>query len=165
MKLLVALAFLLAGQAADHDGYQPAEWIVDPRILSCPSSTLSATDKIDLDLGPHHGEELAIRRVSDDTWHFLVVGSPDEAWPQLMSPAEFAKARQVRIPATFQVRSANGSLVPVLYRSGQYEAYVSDNLESEVGGYVCRFHFVGVSGHVEVEWVPVDPQEFSNCLE
>jgi hypothetical protein len=145
MNTFLAVALLLAGQAAQLDDYQPAEWFTDNRVLSCSPKTLSASDTLVLNLGPGHGRELAIRRVSDNTWYFLVVGLPSEDEPQLMTPDQFAAAKRVEIPASFQARTSGGPLEPVLNRPGRYEAYVSDILESEVGGHICGFNYTGMS--------------------
>ncbi|MDR7134096.1 hypothetical protein J2X06_001280 [Lysobacter niastensis] len=142
-NILVAV-LLLAGQATGSD-YEPAEWFRDSRVLSCSPESLSVSDTLVLTLGQGHGRELAIRRVSDNTWYFLVVGLPADDESQLMSPDQFAAATRAEIPATFQARTSGGPLEPVLNRPGKYEAYVSDILESEVGGHVCSFNYTGMS--------------------
>ena len=141
----IFLAGLLAiGQASGQDGYEPAEWFVDSRVLACAPSTVSASGTLVLTLGHGHGSELAIRRVSDNSWYFLVVGMPSEGEPQLMPPAEFAAAKRVEIPASFKARTSGGPLESVLNRPGKYEVYVSDILESEVGGHICRLKYTGM---------------------
>lgn len=144
MKNVCIAALLFAGQASDGDGYEPAEWLTDSHVLACSPTTLSASDSLVLTLGPGHGRELAIRRVSDNTWYFLVVGMPADDEPQLMTPDQFAMATRAEIPTTFKVRTPAGTLQSVLDRPGPYEAYVSDILESEVGGHVCRFSYIGI---------------------
>jgi hypothetical protein len=63
-----------------------------------------------------------------------------------MTPGEFASASRVEVPASFKGRaSVNGPLERIFSRAGSYEAYVSDNLESEEGGYVCSFKYIGMS--------------------
>ena len=147
MKSILAAVLLLSGQVAEFDDYVPAEWHVDGRVMSCSPDTLSAADTLVLSLGPGHGREFAIRRVSDNTWYFLVVGLPPEDVPQLMTPEDFSIATRVEIPASFEMRAwgVGALLEPVLNLPGAYEAYVSDNLESEDGGYFCSFNFTGMS--------------------
>ena len=145
MNSILVASLLLAGQVAAPDDYEPAEWFSDRGVLSCSPDTLSASDTLVLTLGPGHGRELAIRRVSDNTWYFLVVDLHVDDEPQLMTPDQFAVAQQVEIPATFQARSSSGPLEPALHRPGKYEAYVSDILESELGGHVCSFSYTGMS--------------------
>ncbi len=145
MNTILVAALLLTAQAAAPDDYEPAEWFSDSRVLSCSPHTLLASDTLVLKLGPGHGRELAIRRVSDNTWYFLVVGLPADDEPQLMTPDQFAAAQRVEIPATFQVRASGGPLESVLNHPGKYEAYVSNVLESEVGGHVCSFNYTGMS--------------------
>lgn len=134
---------LVAGHAMGQDGYEPAEWFVDGHVLACSPSSVAAGGSLVLALGPRHGREMAIRRVADNSWYFLVVAMPDEGEPQLMTPAEFALASSVEIPASFNVRTGEGTQQSVLSRPGKYEVYVSDILESETGGHVCRFDYTG----------------------
>ena len=146
MKSIFLVGLLLSGQATDGDGYEPAVWLSNQRVLDCSPQTIKATSSLVLALGPGHGRELAVRRVSDNAWYFLVVGLPPEGEPQLMAPEDFSEATRVVIPASFKARSsAEGPLEPIFSRPGAYEAYVSDNLESEEGGYVCRFKYMGMS--------------------
>ena len=142
----IFFAALLTTSAAAADGYEPAVWSSNPRVLACSSDTLQASQPLVLSLGLGHGRELAIRRVSDNSWYFLVVGSPPDGEPQLMTPEEFSSASHVEVPASFKGRaSVDGPLGRIFSRAGPYEAYVSDNLESEEGGYVCSFKYIGMS--------------------
>ena len=147
MKCIFVATLLLAGQAPSLDGYEPAEWYTDSRVLACSPESLSSSDTLVLTLGPGHGRELAIRRVSDNTWYFLAVWMPAADEPQLMTPEQFAVARRVEVPAGFLVKASDGPLERVLNRPGKYEAYVSETLESEVGGHVCSFNYVGMGPH------------------
>ena len=75
-----------------------------------------------------------------------------------MAPEDFSVATRVVIPASFKARSsAEGPLEPILSRPGAYEAYVSDNLESEDGGYVCHFKYMGMSPNNSVRSFPSTP--------
>lgn len=63
-----------------------------------------------------------------------------------MPPDDFALANRTEVPTSFLGRaSADASLGPIFNRPGSYEAYVSDNLESEQGGCMCSFKYVGMS--------------------
>jgi hypothetical protein len=147
MKIILAAALLISDPAAESDGYEPAEWLVDGRVISCSPDSLSASGSLVLSLGPDHGHELAVRRVSDNSWYFLVVGQPPEEVPQLMTAEDFAIAKSVEIAASFKSRAwaADAPLEPIFNQRGVYEAYISDTLESEVGGYFCSFNYIGVS--------------------
>ena len=146
MKGIFLVGLLFSSQATDGDGYEPAVRLSNQRVLDCSPQTIKAADSLVLALGSGHVRELAIRRVSDNAWYFLVVGLPPEDEPQLMSPEEFSAVTRVVIPVSFKARSsAEGPLEPILSRPGAHEAYVSDNLESEDGGYVCRFEYMGMS--------------------
>ena len=142
----ILFAALLTTSSAAADGYEPAVWSSNPRMLACSPDTLRASQPLVLSLGAGHGRELAIRRVSDNSWYFLVVGSPPEGEPQLMTPGEFASVARAEVPASFKGRaSVDGPLERIFSRAGSYEAYVSDSLESEEGGYVCSFKYIGMS--------------------
>ncbi|TQD49752.1 hypothetical protein [Marilutibacter aestuarii] len=97
---------------------------MDDRVLACSTKSSSSAGTLVLDLGRGHGRELAIRRVSDDTWYLLVVALPATGEPQLMTPGQFAAARRVEVPASFLAKASGGSLEAVLSRTGTYEAYV-----------------------------------------
>jgi hypothetical protein len=145
MKNVLLLGLIVAGHAIGQEGYEPAEWFVDPHVLACSPSNVPTGGSLVLTLGPGHGRELAIRRVDDNAWFFLVVGLPDEGEPQLMTPTEFEAVSRVEIPASFAARTwtSEGEPQAVLSRPGTYEVYVSDILESETGGHVCRFSYSG----------------------
>ena len=146
MKSIFFAVLLISSAAAASDGYEPAVWSSNSRILACSPATLQSNQTLVLTLGPGHGRELAIRRVSDNSWYFLVVGSPPEGEPQLMAPEDFALATRVEVPLSSKGRaSVDSPLALIFSRPGSYEAYTSDNLESEEGGYVCRFTYTGVS--------------------
>ena len=119
----ILLAALLTTNPVAADGYEPAVWSSNPRVLACTPGTLRASQSLVLLLGVGHGRELAIRRVSDDSWYFLVVSSPPEGEPQLMTPGEFASVSRVEVPASFKGRaSVDGPLERIFNRAGSYEA-------------------------------------------
>ena len=117
--------------------YEPAVWMSDKRVLACSPARIEQRGTVTLKLGKGHGSELGVRRASDNTWFFLVVGMPSEDDPQLMTTDEFASATRVQIHGDFKSRSAPGKLEEIFAQSGKYEIYVSDVLESEEGGYRC----------------------------
>ena len=140
-------AFLLLALALPCHAQMETVWLKDQRILSCSPSKLHHTDVLKLELGPSHGRELGIRRHSDDTWYFLVVGgSPDKA-KTLMAPETFETTKQVEIPVSTLVTDwATGKDALIFSSSGKYSIYVSDNLESEAGGYMCTVQYIGSMG-------------------
>ena len=135
-SLLVAIALFQAGVS---DDYEPAVWSTNKDVLDCSPRTVVPTGTLTLKLGDGHGDELAVRRVSDNAWFFLVVGMPTEGESQLMTTEEFAQAKLVRIHGDFKSTAAPGKPEPVFSRPGKYEIYVSDVLESEIGGHRCSF--------------------------
>ena len=142
MTLLVSALLAVGAPSGDGDGETP--WSDNPGVLGCTPGVLRASQSLVLSLGPGHGGELAIRRVSDDTWYFLVAHAPPEGEPQLMTPDAFARAERVEVPASRLGRaSVDAPLAPIFSTPGTYEAYVSETLESDAGGHVCRFEYLG----------------------
>ena len=157
MSTILSLVLLLSGQASALDDYEPATWLDDSRVLSCSIETLSGADHLVLDLEPEHGRELAIRRVEDNTWFFLIVDLAPKDVPQLMTPEQFSGATRVELPASFKSRAwaVTSTLESVLGLPGTYEAYVSENLESEAGGHVCTFKYAGLGPNNSFKGMPL----------
>ena len=142
LRILAIGLFLVAGQPGTQAGGGTTPWSSNKRALACTPKVLRHPGALLLTLGPGHGKELAIRRVAGDRWYFLVSRSPQGNEPQLMDSDAFEKATLVEIPTSIKARaSADQPLEPVFLRSGVYEVYVSDALETEEGGYTCRFHY------------------------
>jgi len=115
-------------------------WLADEAALKCSPKIVNIGGEVVLTLGPNHGNELAIYRESEELWLFLVVGSPPEGMSSLMPPKEFASVSTVAIGATttgFRWDVVGGNEV-VFKKPGKYTVYVSENLESEYGGYKCE---------------------------
>jgi hypothetical protein len=114
-------------------------WSVNNRVFSCAPSTLRPGSDLQLKLAKVHGRELGVQRLVDNTWFFLVVASPPSGTPQLMSTKAFSAARTVRIPANYRTTNWGTQQIQTIFsQPGRYELYVSDNLESEDGGYKCK---------------------------
>jgi hypothetical protein len=97
-----------------------------------------------LKLGSRHGRELSIVRMTDKATFMLVVGMPPADIFQLMSTEEFSKARRVEVPSSLKATPwvAESRLSELVFSStGEYRVYVSENLESERGGYWCKVFF------------------------
>jgi hypothetical protein len=64
-----------------------------------------------------------------------------------MTSDKFAAATRVEIPASFTTRAwvTDAPLEQVFSNPGSYELYVSEILESEVGGYICSFIYTGMN--------------------
>ena len=142
--MTVLLSALFASSVSHAEGEAP--WSTNPRVLACAPEVLRPPAPLVLSLGPGHGRELAIRRVADDRWYFLVVQQPLEGTPLLMTPEAFTRAKRVEVPMSFEGRaSVESPLAPVFRTPGAYEVYVSDALESDLGGHVCKIEYRGVS--------------------
>ena len=122
---------------------ESAVFSVSSSALSCSPSVAKVGDALNLKLADGHGRELAVRRLSDNAWFFLVVSGSNPDEPQLMPVDAFAASRSVAIPATVtSVASGKASPERVFSGPGKYEVYVSDNLESEIGGFMCTIEVV-----------------------
>ncbi len=140
-------AYLLLALALPCYGQEETVWLKDSRQLACSPNSLSPTGTLTLELGPDHGRELGVRRHSDNTWYFLVVASHPDNAKVLMTPELFETKAQIKIPASSMTTEwVTGQEVPIFAASGTYSIYVSDNLESEAGGYVCTIQYARQHG-------------------
>jgi hypothetical protein len=136
------IAVLLFAFALPCHSQSETVWLTNKRMLSCSPSRLHGAGVLTLNLGPRHGRELGVRRHSDDTWYFLVVGYPPEKSKTLMAPEIFETKRKIEIPASSITTDwVTGEDAPIFSSSGKYSFYVSDNLESETGGYMCTVEY------------------------
>jgi hypothetical protein len=136
------IAVLLFAFALPCHSQTETVWLTDKRMLSCSPSRLHSAGVLTLNLGPGHGRELGVRRHSDDTWYFLIVGDPPEKSKTFMTPETFEAKRQVEIPASsITTEWVTGEDALIFSSSGKYSFYVSDNLESEASGYMCTIEY------------------------
>jgi hypothetical protein len=125
---------------------ESAVFSVSSSALSCTPPLISAGSHLKLKLAAGHGRELAVRRLADNAWFFLVVSDSSPSEPQLMPVDVFAASRNVAIPATvISIPTGKTSPERVFSGLGKYEVYVSENLESEIGGFKCTVQVVGMS--------------------
>lgn len=143
-KIIVCLGLCLFSLGALAG--ESAVFGVSDSALSCSPSVAKVGSTLNLRLAAGHGRELAVHRIADNVWFFLVVSGSSPGEPQLMSVDTFAAARSVAVPATvLSIPSGKQSPERVFSGPGKYEVYVSDNLESEVGGFMCTVQFVSMS--------------------
>jgi hypothetical protein len=142
---LIAASGLAVVCLAQGQDSETALWSTLPSIFDCNPKTLGKGQPLILTMGPKHGKELAVRRVADNKWYFLVVGSPPPEMHPLMTPEQFAKSVHVELAAGFTGLdwSLNGAQTQVFTRPGKYVIYSSDILESEVGGFRCTVMYRG----------------------
>jgi hypothetical protein len=137
------LAILLLAAALPSSAQEETDWTNDPAQLSCTPKKLRSSGALTLELGPDHGRELAIRRDSDDTWYFLIIGGPPDNVRLLMTPETFEAQKQIQIPASLITTEwTSREDVPVFTTDGSYTVFVSVALESEAGGYKCKIRYV-----------------------
>jgi hypothetical protein len=118
-------------------------WSENGNILHCEPAVLYQGQSFVMSLGEGHGKELAIRRHFDDRWYFLVVDSAPETMKEFMSPSDFEKRTKVTISDEtlgFPWESESKNEV-IFEQPGKYTVYVSDNLESDLGGYTCEIDY------------------------
>ena len=133
----IVAACVLAIAIAQPAVAENAPWRINKDVLSCPK-VVNASQQFLIAVSPGAGRELAVRRVSDNAWFFLVVASPPDSQHNLLSPIELRHGKTVTIPLNLRWPkwTADAKLEPVFQR-GAYELYLSENLESEIGGYKC----------------------------
>ncbi|WP_299947856.1 hypothetical protein [uncultured Microbulbifer sp.] len=122
--------------SADEPEVPETIWIQSDKVVSCHPSEFKPSDTLQVKLGKWHGKELAVYRHDENLWLFMVVSSPPLGMISLMTPKEFESAKSFEItPSTRGYRRDNEE---VFSKSGNYTLYVSQNLESEDGGYKCE---------------------------
>lgn len=150
MSLRAAAAFLLftfgfAANAAGQDAGS-AVFVENSRVLKCAPKILKGDQPLVLTLGPSHGRDLAIRRVSGDIWFDLVMASPPPPMKPLMSRKEFSDAHQIILPMDaigyhWDDKTGKGTEEKIFSKPGRYIVYTSDNLESEDPGNKCTLNY------------------------
>jgi hypothetical protein len=117
----------------------------DPEQISCTPKLLRPGGTLTIRLGPNHGREMSIGRRSDQTVFMVVVGSPPANAMQLMTTDELAKSKEVRLPYDIEGTTwdAAARKERIFRRPGEYEVWVSENLETETNAYYCKFKVAG----------------------
>ena len=115
-------------------------WTELSSMLDCNPDTLAIGETLTITLGNNHGKELAVLKHNDNTWHFMVVGIPPDDMKSFMSPVQFKEIRAFKItPETTAYEwTKEGKNKIIISAPGMYSFYVSETLESELGGYVCH---------------------------
>jgi hypothetical protein len=118
----------------------PTAWNSDPNRLRCEPSTSTLGQNLTLKLGPKHGSELAVHRLSDDTWFVVVTGSPPSDMHSLMTPREYASTTQLVLPphvTGYKWWASDSGQQQIFTSAGDYDIYSSDNIESNTPGLGC----------------------------
>ena len=132
------------GASATGQDAGSAVFVENSRVLKCTPKTLTGDRPLILTLGPTHGQDLEIRRVSGDIWFDLVMASPPPPMKPLMSRKAFSEARQLIIPIDtvgYHWIDGKGIEERIFSKPGRYIVYTSDNLESEDPGYKCTVNY------------------------
>jgi hypothetical protein len=132
----------LGGSVCAQPDETSAKFTIQPKLFDCSPKVLRAGQSVTLTLSGVHGRNLAIERLSDKSWHFIVVGLPDPGSKPLMTPDAYEKARRLVLPPN--VVGILGNKDPrVFTKPGRYTVYTSENLESEEPGYRCEIRYAG----------------------
>ena len=138
----VSILAFVAAQAARAD---ETPWSVNSRVFSCPK-VVRVAQAFTVTMAPGAGQELAVRRVADGAWFFLVVASPQDGHKNLLEPNQLSRSTKLQVPANLRWSSwAVGAKPEAVFRRGEYELYLSENLESAQGGYKCQLKVTGLS--------------------
>ena len=141
-KLVTALA---AAALAAHGGdAPPTPFLSDPDVFRCSPAVVAPGDTIVLSKRSAALRELAVLRPGNPLAHFLVVELPPEGMTPLMSAEDLGAATQFSVRSSELIGmewSVDASPEPVFTVSGTYEFWLSTNLESEEGAYVCRVEY------------------------
>lgn len=133
----------LAALAGQGD-VPPTPFWNNPKVFRCSPAVVGPDDTLVLLKRSTALRELAVRRPNDKVPHFLVVGGAPEQMRPLMTPDQLGAISEVHIRAaelTGLKWEANASPEPVFTIPGTYEFWLSTNLESEDGAYVCQVRY------------------------
>ncbi|WP_445427381.1 hypothetical protein [Alishewanella sp. HL-SH05] len=136
--LIILLLFSIA--CFSEDEAPETIWIASDNVVSCNPKDLNLGDTLQIKLGGRHGKELAVARDDEGVWLFLIVGLPPLGMDSLMSHQEFEKVNSIEITArtTGYRWDVKGGNEVIFSKPGKYTLYISENLESEDGGYKCE---------------------------
>ncbi len=140
-RVLFFIFAVLSSHGIAEESEVPATiWLESDAMVSCTPRELGDDDVLLVNLSGNHGKELALYRHDENLWLFLVVGSPPSTMKSLMSSQQFESAKEIEIaPTTTGYRWDNkGGNETIFSKPGKYTLYVSEDLESEVGGYKCE---------------------------
>jgi len=143
--MLICLS--MPAHGGNEDDYIKTEWRVDESKLSCTPNRLGPADTLTIKMPVPHFQELAVYHQKSRSWWFLVY------WPDpsmvgakpIISREEFITTPLVKL----KVKEAKGTLWTgntksdqIFVQPGTYSIFLSDNLESEAGGYTCAVEYV-----------------------
>jgi len=140
-KFLIVLAMAALGAQSDAP---PTPFLTRADVFRCNPTVVGPGDTLVLSKHSSALRELAVLRPGSKVPYFLVVGLPPEHMKPFMSSDQLGATTEVRVRVaelTGLEWSAKASPEPVFTVPGQYEFWLSTNLESEDGAYVCRVRF------------------------
>jgi len=146
----------LAALAAQGETPPTTFW-GNPKVFRCSPTVVGPDDTLVLSKRSAALRELAVRRPGNKVPHFLVVGLPPEEMKPLMSPDQLSATSEVRIRVAALNGlewSSNASSEPIFTVPGTYEFWLSTNLESEEGAYVCRVRYQPRGKHANNSFKP-----------
>ena len=140
LRVAAAIFAFLPSFAFSSSDDLETPWTESSSMLDCSPDTLAIGETLTITLGKNHGNELAVLKHNDNTWHFMVVGLPPDDMKSFMSLAQFEEIKRIQITpeATVYEWTKDGKNKIIISAPGMYSFYVSEILESEVGGYVCH---------------------------
>jgi hypothetical protein len=132
--LQLAASLVLAATAE-----QPLDtpWSVSSDAFSCIAPDATHDGVIKLTKAVDAGDELGVATPSGD-FFFLVTGRDAPAGDLPVSSAQLALMEKLEVPTHLLGHSSlKQAQEKIFAESGQYKFHLSDNLESELGGFVC----------------------------
>jgi len=145
--LVMLLGLFVPALGNAEDDSLKTEWRVDETKLSCTPKRLGPTDTLTIRMAVPHFKELAVNYPRLRRWWFLVYlrDAGSSGSKPLMPSSEFVKTPVVML----KVGEARGTLWEgktkdelIFVEPGMYSIFLSDILESEVGGYTCTVEYM-----------------------
>ena len=122
-------------------------WVDDPKVFQCQPESLYVGYALEVKLAKDHPKEFGVESHDKNEWYALVMADPPKGAKLLMSTQEFAQTTHLVLPpGTNGATFAESAINRVLFsKPGRYTLYLSNVLESDIGGYKCSVNVLGPS--------------------
>ena len=139
--LVLALGILSSTACIASDSVE-TPWTHADKVFSCAVHASEHKQVVRLNKRPSSGGELGVETPDGDFFFMVPVDAATTGMPNL-DAEEFSRMTSLDLDpdSLIGTSSRHESRAKVFARPGKYTFYLSDNLESEEGGYTCDVMF------------------------